>query len=177
MSNLYEEIRLFPDEVAAAVAVASRRRIECNRKRRNAVKFEQDGAQRWGVEIEAACAEIAVARVLNLAWTGMSGIGQADVGDLVEVRHSIHPGAHLVLYPDDCEVSPFVLVTGRDGVYSARGWVLARDGRVPMIGAEKPDGSWWVPQIELRPMAELRRILTRNLAARLRDEDERKVGS
>lgn len=148
-------ITLFPDEIAAAVAVASRRRIECQRSRRKPVRFEQDGAQRWGVEIEAACSEVVVSRVLNLAWTGISKAGTYDVGGCVEVRHSIHPDAHLIIYAED-EEAPFVLVTGRDGAYEVRGWEYPNNARERYPATNGRNGSVWVPQSELRPIEDLR---------------------
>jgi hypothetical protein len=162
------KITLFPDEIAAAVAVASRRRLGCQRNRTKPTHFEP--RDRWGVEVESACAEVALSRLLNLAWTGASGVARPDVGGMIEVRHSSHDDAHLLIWEGDDPRVPQVLVTGHDGDYSARGWQFPVSAWRPEWRRHK---SWWVPQAELRSMDELLRMVARNAAAWLRADDSR----
>jgi hypothetical protein len=119
---------------------------------------EGDGSEE--LSIVSARGEMAVAKGLNLYWSGSVGDYSAvDVGGLVEVR-TITTGHHrLILHPGDRDWAPYVLV---DASYQPEmrlvGWIYGKDGKDQKYWSD-PSGknrpAFFVPQNKLRPMAEL----------------------
>lgn len=109
--------------------------------------------------------ELAVAKALNLWWSGLAKRGEPDVGGCVEVRTVSKPTYRLLVHKNDPDDLPFVLVApkkqgGRK--YVLRGWIM---------GGEAKREAWWqklrgdrkhcyaVPHDELRPMSEIGEVL------------------
>lgn len=154
-------VMLGPDEIAQAVAVASRRRISCMFDRKKEQHYDAKSGDEWSTEIESCCAEIVVSKYLNRYWSGGVFYGaraEFDV-DGKQVRHTIYATGKLIIYPEDNPDSKFVLVTGKAPKYIIRGWFYARDAidkgedhewwRLP---EDKLSPSWWVPQASLYDM-------------------------
>lgn len=149
------EVELELDEYEYAVYIGFKRQL---------LHLARRTRQRHGAVLnpyqdeEAACAECAVAAYYDLPWHDRAaGAEPYDCGFL-QVRHTRWDTGQLLVYPDEKDDDPFILVTGAEGIYYLRGW---------LPGAEAKDPRWWgtlcreghpcfhVPQAELRPMATL----------------------
>lgn len=106
----------------------------------------------WTRDIEAAAAEIAVAKLLNRTWNGwwdtMKG---ADVGHTVQVRRCEKPGLSLIIRPDDCLTDCYVLCQGNAPFVDVVGYMWG--SKVQDEWVRDPNGqghpAWFVPQKEL----------------------------
>lgn len=90
----------------------------------------------WGTDIEAALAELAVARLYNLYWERLADTPselEGDVGRL-QVRSTWRENGRLIIHREDKDDAAFVLVTGRAPTYTIRGWIL---------GAKAKQEHWW----------------------------------
>lgn len=121
---------------------------------------DYDKQDRWGIDIEGACAEKLVAKVLNLYWTGLldgkdSG---ADVGGY-GVRSTRHPNGCLLIHPKDADDRIFILVVCPVPYQRIAGWILARDAKKPQWWkkTEGREACWWTPQTALKKIELLRR--------------------
>ena len=118
-------------------------------------------SSQYMTHIEAAFGELAVARFLGRHWTGMSALGNIEACDVsggIEVRTSIHDGAHLIVHSYDHDDAPIVLVTGAAPCLTLRGWILGRDAKREEF---LRDRDYWVPQDSLDPIVTLRSWLGR----------------
>jgi len=115
----------------------------------------------WGEDIEAAGAELAVARATGLYWTAWARKPAhvvADVGDNIQVRRRAIPGGDLIVHPSDRDDHRFVLVYGKLPTFTIVGWL---DGATAKADYEfgDPHGTGrpahWVPPDETRPFNEL----------------------
>ncbi len=113
-----------------------------------------DGSDSWDVNIEGACAELAVAKAINKYWPG--GVNTFKAPDLedIQVRWTPRKDGHLIVRKGDPDNDKFVLVIGKMPDYEVVGWIKGSDakqerylknwgGRVPCYG---------VPQINLKPL-------------------------
>lgn len=147
-------------EVFQAAMVGVSRRID-NLRKRNVSEVYGQPAEPWWTDINGACGELAVARWLNVFWSGQLGNYRArDVGPL-QVRTARRDTGRLVLHDRDADDHVFVLVTGEAPDYTLRGWIVAADGKVPEYWEDPSTGrpAYFVPQDALRPMAELKHVL------------------
>jgi hypothetical protein len=109
----------------------------------------------WGVHIEGAAAEMAVAKALGLYWEGVwSEIdrGRGDVGDY-QVRHTLRDKGCLLLHPDDLDDAMFVLVTGVAPKLRIAGKIMGREGkdtRYWRTDTGRP--AFFIPQGALTPL-------------------------
>jgi hypothetical protein len=117
----------------------------------------------WQADIEGAMYECAVAKGLGLYWPGKGRLRGADAGPL-QVRGTEYAGGRLAVHPNDEDDAPFVLVTGRDGVYTLRGWMYGRECKRQDWWGEFKEGknqpAFIVPTEALRPMDSLRVVLS-----------------
>jgi hypothetical protein len=160
--KMCNQVVLTPDELYQAVIVGARRRIICIFRRKNKQHYESPRSDEWATEIESCCAEMALAKHLGVYWTGGAFEGERaahDVGVNKQVRHTTYPNGSLIIYPEDKPEDRFVLVTGKAPNYLVIGWCFGRDAHEK--GKDHPwwtqpqnklSPSWWVPQLELRPM-------------------------
>lgn len=75
----------------------------------------------------------------------------ADVGDNIEVKHSRHKSAHLILFPDDRATDVAVLVVGTMPQYYIAGWMpihMAQTTKYTVMA----QGNYWVNQADLFEM-------------------------
>jgi len=105
----------------------------------------------WQLQIEGALSEYALAKYLNLHWEGVGVIDGDDVGDQ-DVRVTEHQHGSLILHPRDNDNKKFWLLTGKNGTYIVRGYILGKDGKQDKYYKEMVQGrgkSYFVPQSEL----------------------------
>ena len=104
-------------------------------------------------------AEMAVAKYLNLYWSGALGDYKArDVGGMVEVRARSSMDWDLLVHPEDADDLPFVLVVPQPPIFVIRGWMFARDAKQSQFWSDPARGraAFFVPVDKLRPMSELK---------------------
>lgn len=81
---------------------------------------------------------------------------QADVGNAIEVKWTSHMEGSLIIHEYDRPQDIGVLVVGKSPHYFIKGWI-------PVAMAQKPryrhssQPNWWVSQINLQPIENLRR--------------------
>ena len=161
------EVRLSKSEMFTAGVIGLFRRLE-------SLGRDKHGSQAgWEDEIEGACAEKAVAKLLDVYYDEsvgrFRGSTLGDVGQL-EVRWTGRPDGCLIIRPDDNMSRRFVLVTGNLGAYRVPGWITGRDARRDEWH-KAPNGrppAWFVPQRNLTPFAPRR--VTANAQTALFDE-------
>lgn len=114
-------------------------------------KHGYDGQDGWGIHIEGAMAEIAVAKALNRYWdAGVNTFKAGDVGN-IQVRHTKLAGGRLIVREGDTSEDVFVLVTGTSPAYSVLGWIRGMDAKKEeywQAPAGRP-GAYFVPQSHL----------------------------
>lgn len=104
--------------------------------------------------------EMAVAKALNLYWSGTVGdYGAVDVGGCVEVRTITKSFHSLILHPQDKDDVPFVLVdlSNTPNIRLA-GWIYGKDGKQDKFwsdpsGKDRP--AFFIDQSYLRNAQEL----------------------
>lgn len=162
------KITLNAADIAAADAVATKRNSENRRVGRKDGKVLKNSID---IDIQGARSEQAVAKGLNMQWDGSflpddvwkiwRNVGH-DVQQL-EVRSTRHPNGRLILHPDDCDDSPFILVLAHnDPEFEIVGWFLGKDGKRKEwwvdVGYGRP--CYYVPRDQMRSMDDLHLILT-----------------
>lgn len=122
---------------------------------------EDEGA--WEPDFFACQGEMAVAKCLNLFWSGSVGdFGAVDVGGLVQVRTRRKKWHQLILHKEDSDNEPFVLVCAHESPkFMLCGWIFGKDGKLDKFWSDPAGGrpAYFVPQEQLRPISELREIL------------------
>jgi hypothetical protein len=117
--------RLNRGEILQAAMVGIERRIDSRRRGINdkVSRNGSNGPTPWGREIESACAEKAVAKLLRLPWdTRLGRFHKPDVGPY-GVRHTMVHTNGLLLRPGDPKEIPYILVTGHAPAFCIRGWL------------------------------------------------------
>ncbi len=153
------QIRLSWHEVSAGAAVGIRRHMEALRAElQDKYGFDGDG---WGVHIEGACAEIAVAKALSVYWeptvnTFRSG---GDIGNNIQVRCRSTDDYDLLIRQNDKDEQIFILITGKIPEFCVRGWIIAGEAKrhpewIREHGGRPP--AWFVPQEALSPITDLK---------------------
>lgn len=156
-------VRLAPDELRRAVVIGVERRLYALREGRRPSSYGNPEGDRWGADIEGACAEAAVAKALNRYWSPAVGPVDRQSGDVgrLQVRGTKDHGNRLILHPDDADDVGYVLVTGTAPDYVLRGWIWGREGKDERYwcdpGTSRP--AYFVPQERLRSMLK-RRVAT-----------------
>jgi len=116
-------------EVELAVFIGKTRFVEALKTGRFKPTFrEGDPALN---DIEAAGAEMAVAKHCGRYWTayvGGNGRNVADVSPNIEVRRATSSTGPLIIRPGDHVASPYVLVRGSMPNYEIVGWIRGGDG-------------------------------------------------
>lgn len=152
-------IDLTLDELTQAAISAVLRQVEnLGIGRRD--RFGPEDLDGWGVHIEGAAGECAVAKALGAYWAGKGTFRGGDVGDL-QVRTSERDDARLIIRPDDPPAAIFVLVTGKAPRFDVRGWIRAHDAKRREWWSD-PNGkgfAYWVPARALRDIGHLVEIV------------------
>ncbi len=140
-----------------AAQAGTRRRIEALRLGRKPVYGDTKIHAEWGVDIEGAAAEMAVAKAYNLFWTPVVQRPEELPGDVgrgmhaLQVRSTPREHGRLILHERDKDDAIFVLVTGRIPAFTIRGWIQGKDGKCDRFlhpGDGRP--AFFVPQEHLR---------------------------
>jgi hypothetical protein len=138
-------------EIEMAAQVGLRRRMESLRDGRKD-QHGFDGACPFEVDIQAAAAECAFAKLRNRYWDGsFNTMKRGDVGD-VQVRWSRDKPC-LIIRPSDDLDSFFVFVTGEIPTFDVHGWAKAKTVAVDdhwRMPNGRP-GAWFVPKDMLAP--------------------------
>lgn len=146
------KITLTRNEVIIGSMVGTRRKIESifgNFYRTNHVGNDAFG---WHTDIEAACAEIALAKALGVYWDfSVNTFKAPDVGKL-QVRHTELMRGSLILRPEDRDEEAFYLVVGTAPIFYIVGWMYGQDGKIDQYLDETPPPYWKVPQSALTPL-------------------------
>jgi len=117
----------------------------------NKVKNKDFG---WHTDIEASCAEMAVAKYFNVYWDGsVNSFKLPDVGGF-QVRHTQKLDGCLIVRPADSDRDVYLLVVGSSPTYYLVGWCYGRDAKLDefVVGYNDMPPAWFVPQIKLVPL-------------------------
>ena len=117
--------------------------------------------EEWGAHIEGACAELLVAKRLDLHFMGClpNVDGGNDVGPY-GVRFASRPDGELILRRHDRPGQIFILVAGAAPFGNIKGWIKGADGkreewfRNRGVWDKKPK-AFFVPQSALNPDIEI----------------------
>lgn len=147
-------IELNANEVLVATYIGSRRNAEASFRNRKPRFPEKVLGEMWGFHIEAAHAELAVAKCLGIYWG--FGVNTFHVEDIVntkiEVRLSLREDVKV--RPDDNGI--IVSVTGKCPTYEIKGWVKASDAKKEQYKYNKEPVCYFFPHNQLRPIEELK---------------------
>ncbi len=151
-----DKVTLYDYEIAQAKFIARQRQTQneaLGRKHRHG--FEGDGL----VAHEQGCfGEMAVAKYLNVFWSGNIGNLKADDVGPYQVRATVKDHHKLILHDDDPADRIFILVTGALPTLTLRGWIHCFDGRQGEYWSDPKGNNRWayfVPQARLEPMSRL----------------------
>lgn len=149
-------ISLNSRESMHAANVGILRRISAEFKNRTHANGLSRDAAPWDIDINGAMAELAVAKLLGVYWTGASELGAIDVL-FCDVRHTTVPDGCLLIQKTDANDRPFVLVTGIMPEFNVCGWMLAGDAKQDQYWrTDTGRPCYFVPQSDLRLMEDLK---------------------
>lgn len=136
-------------EIEMVAAVGVRRR--CASLDRLADRHGYNGENAWEQDIQAAAAELAVAKVINRYWDGsFDTYKRGDVGSL-QVRSTKRPDGSLIVRPDDPDDAVYFLVVGEIPEFTVIGWIKGQDAKQERYerapGGRPP--AFFVPQDDL----------------------------
>jgi hypothetical protein len=80
---------------------------------------------------------------------------EADIGNRIEIKHTRWLDGHLILQPRDRVDDLAVLVVGESPTYYVKGWIPIKAAKTSRFKHDKTE-SWWVSQINLNSMENLR---------------------
>ena len=150
------EVRLSWAEAQIAAFVGCQRRLRGMARQLGEPSGRPSG-DLWGLDVEAAGAELAVAKLLDTYWFDSGGPDRGDV-DSYEVRYSRRFDGDLIIRPGDDDERVFVLVVGAIPVYQVVGYKHARDGKQEAYrwqGDPSRPPCFKVPRGELNPVGDL----------------------
>lgn len=150
MSNHTVTLEWF--EVLMAAHAGCLRNVQSLQKgRQNANGLSAD--LNWQVNIEGAIGELALAKYLNIFYSG-KGIFRGDDVPGLQVRTAAGDSHRLILHPGDLDADIFVLVVGQPPTYRVAGWCLGAEGKRPEFWSEPVKGrpAFFVPQEALCPI-------------------------
>lgn len=121
-------------EVHYGVGIGSRRQMFALQKNLQHANGLESSINDWSIHIEGACAEEAVAKYLNIFWSGSIGeLLTPDVGKF-QVRSTPLAHGRLIVQKKDPDDAVFILATGTIPRFIIVGW---------MYGHEAKRGEWW----------------------------------
>lgn len=142
-------------EMYQAGCAGMMRRLEAIKKGRGGTFCT---ATPWDMDIEAAGAEMVVAKWLGRYWHALADdptVLEGDVGRY-QIRHTKHDNGCLVLQPKDPDQAIFVLVVGAYPTYTIRGWIEGEAGKQKQFWRDNvPHPAYFVPQDALLDPTEL----------------------
>ena len=157
-------ITLSPEEIAMGAAVAVHRGVDAIKKgRKNNHGMTGNG---WTENIEGYCAEMAVAKALDLYYSAGAGKGfkGADVSERIQVRWATQDSYRLIVRPADHTDFYYVLVTGEAPTYDVKGFIHGSYAKSDIYMENVNNGrppAWFIPHFALEPITELAEALKR----------------
>lgn len=142
-------------EVAQAALAGVLRHVESKQLARPDAHGAED-EDGWGIDIEGAAGELAVAKCLDRYWCGKGKFRGADLGPW-QVRTAASHEDCLILRRGDRDGEVFILVTGTAPRFRVRGWIRGVEGKREEY-ARNPHGrgvAWFVPVTRLHPIETL----------------------
>ncbi len=143
-------VGLSAEEVRVARFVAETKYEWC---RAHGAVHTAEGQVPLDVQVEASCAELAVAKHLNLFWN-FDRQRNRSIGDVGGYEVRFTSKGRLLIRPGDDLARPYVLVTGGEGVYVTRGWIRGsevEEGWLDDFGNGRP-AVYVVPSRRLHPI-------------------------
>lgn len=135
-------------EMFNAASVGITRRLSAV-KRNRLSKTINPTLDLWGLDIEAAAAELVVAKWLGRYWHSIvdePGTLEGDVGKY-QVRHTKHTNGCLIVYSKDSSDAVFVLVVGAYPDYKVAGWIMGRNAKTHKYWQDnRSTPAYFVPQ-------------------------------
>lgn len=149
-------VTLTAEEMHMGALIGASRRIESMLNGRTSGAHTHDELNAWDIDIEGACAEIAVAKCIGRYWSGSVGsFKEPDIGQDVQVRWTHLVTGRLIVRDDDPDEHRYVLVVGTAPRYRVVGWMRGSEAKNPLF-AKDPNGrpsAFFVPQSCLHPIA------------------------
>ncbi len=135
--------------------VTVKRNYQHDRERLNFPEFVMQQSQAFG-------AEYAVGKYFQnpIDLSADNHKNHADVGTNIEVKWTKWKDGCLILTELDRKEDIAVLVTGSMPKYYVCGWIPVSVARRP--SHQRSDGSWWIGQADLHPMANFSRSIYAN---------------
>jgi hypothetical protein len=148
-------VELTEPEIRMAATVGCERAIQSLTKRLGLTNHVGNKEwDRWGCDIEAAAAELAVAKQIGVFWGGdVNTFKKADIGRNWQVRHSRYPNGKLIVRPEDSNQDVFILVVGLIPQFTICGWIRGVEAKVDRFLEPAPPQAWFVPQSALHKKA------------------------
>jgi hypothetical protein len=149
-------VELSLKEIREGAIAGIDRQLKCRMRGTFKAKRISEQPTIWDMDIEGACAEIAVAKLLQMKWTGdVDTFKGADVDNFIQVRHTIKDDeyAHLFIMADDNREHAYVFVRGVCPAYKVVGWIWG-DAVVDFKLNEKTK-TYWIKQEQLTPIQTL----------------------
>ena len=140
-------------ELYLASTAGIMRRSESLKSGRVGAQKRDPGADKWGRDIESAHAEMAVAKLFGLYWSGtLNTFRGADLHDYIQVKSTDLPDGRLIVRREDATDHVCILVI-RENTRTFRvvGWVAAGDAKQDewLTNPNGTDAAWFLPQDQL----------------------------
>lgn len=122
----------------------------------------------WTAELESACAELAVAKALDRYWSDVPVPDHdGDVGDGLQVRHTLRQDGRLIVHREDEDGHDFVLVRGEAPRFDVAGFLPGVEAKREVYWTDPGTAgrpAFFVPAEKLRPVQELAGLAERAAA-------------
>jgi len=117
---------------------------------------DKDG---WGLHVEGAAGEMAVAKALNVYWTATVNTYKegGDIGRRIQVRTRSKHDYELIVRPSDRDDDVFVLVTGKSPTFHVHGWIYGHEAKKEAYLKDygNRDPAYFVPHCALKALNEV----------------------
>ncbi len=142
------EIQLTPQEILQGAFVGIMRQVQ-NLKNKNKPAYGAGKKKDWQLHIEGALGEMALGRHLNLFWS--KGVLRGDDVGIMQVRTRSRHSYDLIIHDRDKDDKKFWLLTGLNGCYWVRGWIMGADAKNQKYWLDPAGGrpAYFVPAGEL----------------------------
>jgi len=146
-------IKLNINEMLVAMYIGSRRQAESIYRDRKPRFPESVPGELWGFHIEAAHAELAVAKYFGIYWGfHVNTFHTPDIiNTILEVRWSMKP--FVKVRPDDTGI--VISVTGSCPNYEIKGWITAEEAKQEIYLYNKEPICYFVPHTKLHDISKL----------------------
>ena len=157
MATAYVEVHLTPAEMMMAAQAGIMRHVEN-------IKEDTDGTygvfqpSNWQIHIEGALGEFALAKFLNLWWSGKGTRDAPDV-DIYDARTADSDNKRLILHVRDKDERIVFFLTGINGSYKVRGWIKGEDGKKQKYWTDPNTGrpAFFVPVSDLNELSDFKK--------------------